>query len=109
MKRVSLLFIVSAALATTPAWAQPVGDGDWMWHSGWGWGGMMVGGGLLMVAFWVGVIVVIVLLVRGLAGSGTARGGDPSRPTALEILKERFARGEIDKAEYEDRRKTLGG
>jgi putative membrane protein len=32
----------------------------------------------------------------------------PPRRTPLDILKERFARGEIDKQEYEERRRVLG-
>lgn len=96
-----------AALWSSVAMAQPLGDRDFWWHPGLGWGHMMFGG-LMMIVFWGGVIVLIVLLVRliGVNGGG-GRGGTPMRPTALEILQERFAKGEIDKQEYEERRKLL--
>jgi putative membrane protein len=91
---------------TAPAWAQSPGDRDWMWHPAWGWGHMMFGG-LMMVVFWGTLIVLVVLLVRWLSGGGD--GVLRSRSSALQILQERFAKGEIDKAEYEERRKTLLG
>ena len=59
---------------------------SYWWHMGW------------MALFWIAVIVVIVLLARASAASG--RGGEP-RDTPEEILKRRYAKGEIDKDEYE--------
>jgi putative membrane protein len=48
----------------------------------------------------------VVLIVRWL---GVGAGGQaPAGKVPLDILKERFARGEIDKAEFEDRRRVLG-
>jgi putative membrane protein len=71
----------------------------------------MMFGGLGMLLFWGLIIVVLVLLVRALSGRSSdsgESGATPPRPTPLEILRERYARGEIDKAEFEERRKTLG-
>lgn len=67
----------------------------------WGW---VLFGTLHMLAFWVLVIGGIWLLVRLLAS-----GGERARreKTPIDILKERYARGEIDKAEYEQRRADL--
>jgi len=63
--------------------------------------GMMGGMGLLlMVALTVLIVVVVVQLFRH---GGTAR----PHHSALAILKERYARGEIDHEEYEERRKRL--
>ncbi len=102
---------LAAAFLSSPALAQGPGDGNWMWGYGPGsWGGMMVGGGLTMLIFWGGIILLVVLLARWIGGIGAAHHeAGPQRQTALEILQERYARGEIDKAEYEERRKTLAG
>jgi putative membrane protein len=73
---------------------------------GWGWGGgfWMIGGLLLMI----GVIVLVVWAVSNLSRTGRASTHDPSRPTPNEILRERFARGEISEAEFEQAKKVLG-
>jgi putative membrane protein len=92
-------------LAASPAFAQYYGDHGMWWGHGWGFGGMMFGG-LLMIVFWGSIIVLAVLAVRWIAGSGSERQAPP-RQNPLDVLKERFARGEIDKKEYEERRKTL--
>jgi putative membrane protein len=89
-----------------PSWAQPAVERDWMWHPAWGWGHMMFGG-LMMIVFWGSLIVLMVLLVRWLGGAGDS--APRSRGSALQILQERFARGEIDKEEYEERRRILNG
>lgn len=65
-------------------------------------------GGFGMIFFWGVLIVLVILLVRGFAG-GWPSVSQPRRSgsTALDILKERYAKGEISKEEYEERRKTL--
>ncbi len=78
----------------------------------WGWGMGLVGM-LLMVVFWVLVVAGAVWLISRL----TPRGGSyqapanwtPSTPqeTPLDILKRRYASGEITKAEYEQIRQDL--
>jgi len=71
-----------------------------MWAM-WGpWGVVMA---LLMLAFWVAVIAAVVLAIRWLAGQGRPVQGDH----ALEILRQRYARGEIDREEFEARRRDL--
>jgi len=65
---------------------------------GWGWGGMAFGG--IMMLLWFALIVaLIVFLFRWI--SGTSRRN--SNQDAFDILKQRYARGEIDAAELEER------
>lgn len=76
--------------------------GDHM--SGWGYALM----GVSMLAFWGLVITVIFAFVRYLGGGGQDRqAAPPGRPTAEEVLADRFARGEIDEQEYRQRLKAL--
>jgi putative membrane protein len=63
---------------------------------------------LWMLLFLAGVILLVVWGVRATSDSGQSRGGE-TRNRALEILEERFARGEIDREEFEERRSALGG
>lgn len=102
-----------AAIATPGwTWAQDVAAPDrYVYYPhmmGWGdgWAGMFFGPlfMLLLVALVVGLAVV--LFRRG--GESPSRGGaQPPGKTALDILKERYARGEIDQQEYETRRRVL--
>jgi putative membrane protein len=66
----------------------------------------MIFGPLFMILVLAVVIAIAVLLVRWLGGAGPHQ--MPPGRTPLDILKERFARGEIDKAEFEERRRVLG-
>lgn len=71
-----------------------------MWYPGGGW--WM---GVTIFVFWAGVIVLTVWASRGL---GTTQ-STSSRPTktALDVLEQRFVRGEIDTAEFEEKRRLL--
>ncbi len=61
-------------------------------------------GPLFMLLFWGLVILGLVALVRWLAQSGA---GKTREKTALDILKERYARGEINREEFEQKRTDL--
>ncbi len=75
---------------------------------GFGYGGMMFGG-LLMLLLTALVIVGVIWLVVTLArGSQTVAGPSATGPRPLEILKERYAKGEITKEQYEAMRRDLG-
>jgi putative membrane protein len=75
-----------------------------MWDSmHWGWSGW-VPFGLMHLLWWILIIAVIVALVRGIGGRPRRLRGEDR---ALEILRERYARGEIDKTEYEQRKRDL--
>ncbi len=72
--------------------------------------GMMAGGGMgiVMILFWSVLIVALVLVVLGSASGIRNRGHQTTAASdPLEILKRRYARGEIDKAEYETKRRDL--
>ncbi len=70
----------------------------------------MIFGPFFMILSLAAVIAVVVLLVRWLGGpSAWPSSTIPPMRTPLDILKERFARGEIDKDEYEERRRILSG
>ncbi len=64
-------------------------------------------GGIFMWLFWILLIAVIIWAAKAVLG---ANGGPKDKTkSALDILQERYARGEIDKVEYEQKRKDLSG
>ncbi len=76
-----------------------------------GYGGM---GMVVMVIFWVAIVGLAVLFLSALfpAADGSARRGPEAQTGAasgreLNALNERYARGEISKAEYEELRRAL--
>ena len=79
---------------------------EWQWEMHpmwwWGWGiGMMA----MMFLFWALVIVGLIVGIRWLLGKGKEEKSD----SAIEILRQRYARGEINKDEFEAKKKDLGG
>jgi putative membrane protein len=98
------------AILLTPAFAQS--DGYRNWHMGrymmgdWGmgWFGMIA-----MLLFWVFIIVGLVALIRWLlqqtGGRSQAGGGADSQ--AMAILKERYAKGEISRDEFESMKRDI--
>jgi putative membrane protein len=73
---------------------------DWMWAAMWG---MCGWGPLFVIVFWALVLAGLVLLVRWLFPRVQARSSDP----ALEVLRRRYAQGEISREEFETRRRDL--
>jgi putative membrane protein len=83
------------------------------WDWGFGWGGMLFGG-LMMIVFWGGLTAIIVLAIRAFTGNrnrsdyfNNTSTPDSPRETPLEMLQARYARGEISKEEYETIRQDL--
>lgn len=104
----------AAALAALPglAFAQAgpgpggfgYGPGMMWWDDGWT---TMFLGPFFMILVLAVIVMVAVAVLRS-AGMFTHGPAHPPQRTALDILKERFARGEIDAAEFESRRRLLG-
>jgi putative membrane protein len=67
------------------------------------WGGFAIFGGLGLL-FWILLIVAIVALVRG-----TRPAAQPPGAPAIGVLEERYARGEITREEFIERRTVLQG
>lgn len=71
---------------------------------------MMSGWGIIMMITWVLLIVVIVyVLMKLVQGSNNTDKSQNSRDEALEILKQRYAKGELSDEEYQQKKKILKG
>ena len=72
------------------------------------WGGWMPGfGWVFMLLFWVLVILGVAALVKWLAG-GVGENRPPPGKNARQILEQRYARGEIEREEFEQKKRDLG-
>ena len=76
-------------------------------YGGWDVGGMMgfLNGGIMMIIFWVLFAFLVIWIVREIKNSSSQSKSSDSR--ALDILKERYVKGEIDKKEFEEKKKDL--
>ncbi len=76
-------------------------SGPWFW----GWGLLWMA---MMTAFWLLVLLGLAFLVRWLWRAGSRVGlPQPADESAMEILKKRYARGEIGKEEFEAKKRDL--
>ena len=73
----------------------------WYMHEGMGW--WMALGGIWMVIFWGGLIALIVWGINKLSG----RSESIQKHTPLDVAKERYARGEIGREEFEQIKRNL--
>ena len=95
---------LALAAAPTAAMADPgrgwqMGPGPMMMSGGYG-----LVGGVMMLVLWAAVIALIVFAIKWLADS---QGGRRGRRDAMDLLRQRFAAGEIDEEEFKRRRKAL--
>lgn len=116
--RIASVAVAATGIVLTPAWvwaqqspeAPRYGYSPHMMDWGGGWFGMIFGP-LFMVLVLAVVIALAAFLVRWIGGPwhGTQppHNVQPGR-MPLDILRERYARGEIDKGEFEERRRVLG-
>ena len=90
---------------------------QWRGYEGWHMGPGMMGdwgmgwfGGIFMIVFWILLIIGLVFLIKWLVQSTKGDSGSSPRgasSNALEILRERYARGEINKQEFEEKKRDL--
>ena len=73
-------------------------------HGYWGGPGWGVVGGLVSLAFLVLVVLLVASLLRNRPGTGPV-----ASSSAIRILEERYARGEISRDEFLERRTALSG
>jgi putative membrane protein len=82
----------------------------WPGHMGGEWWMWLIGG-MMMLLFWGGVIALAFFAIRAITRSGRVdnepRSPSYPRGSSLDILKERYARGEISREEYLAMRKDL--
>jgi putative membrane protein len=71
---------------------------------GFGLGWMYLIGPIFMILFWAAIILLIIWLYKQIRGP---QAGPVQSESALEVLKKRYARGEIDKKEFEEKKKDL--
>lgn len=72
-------------------------------------GGDMMGGGVMMgvTLLFAGLVIGGVWLIGRAVGNGRSPGDSTAPNSAMRILEERYARGEIDRQEFTERRDTL--
>jgi putative membrane protein len=99
-----LIGLLSGVIVPASAWAQERPYDFWGMHPMWGmWGAWGIGMMFVMLVFWGLIIVGLVLGLRWLLTQGRESRSD----TALDILRQRYARGEIDREEFEAKKRDL--
>jgi putative membrane protein len=73
-----------------------------MGSGGYGWGWTLFGS-IFMILFWAAIILLIIWLYKQIRGPQEAARTE----SALDILKKRYAKGEIDNKEFEEKKKDL--
>ena len=77
----------------------------WFWGDGMGW--WMVFGGIWIVLFWGAIIVLVVWGIKKIVGRGGSGSGAAGQPTPLDIARDRYAKGDITREQFEQMKKDL--
>ena len=106
MRPTIFAFVLSAPLIAPTSGTELAQNNPYPYHMMWGGGWIM--GPIIMLLFFAIVIFAVVLVVRRLwpARPPTDPGSDGK--TAISILEERYARGEIEKEEFEEKKRVIG-
>ncbi|MDP2720281.1 MAG: SHOCT domain-containing protein [Dehalococcoidia bacterium] len=75
------------------------------WFDGMGWWIMF--GGLWMILFWGGLILLIVWAIKKIARIGESGPGAAGKSSPVDIARERYARGDISREEFEQIKRDL--
>jgi putative membrane protein len=104
----SLIFLSFVSVSESKVFAQWRGPGSWDMGPGMlGWGMLAWFAPLMMLIFWIAIILAIIFFIRWLIVSSRSRQSSASQESALEILKKRYARGEVGKEEFEEKKRDL--
>lgn len=101
----TLALALSIVSLTALAHGGAYGDHARAWGGMHGWG--MVVGPLVLLLILAAIAVLIALIVRWASGGGSESKGALRRKSAIDLLEERFARGEIDREEFLEKRRLL--
>lgn len=96
-----------AAKNTNPDFEGMMENWDWnnMMGSGWEGGLFLIMGGIMMILFWLVFILAAIALLRWLINNLEGKPAVSSR--AMDTLKEKYAKGEITKEEFEVKKKDI--
>lgn len=112
---VTTLSVLLASRVSADTSDIPGANGAYGYGHGMMWGGDyhggfdMIFGALFMILILVGIVVAVVYVLRLTTGHGMAPMAGQNGDKAMDVLKDRFARGEIDAAEFAERKKLLQG
>lgn len=82
---------------------------EWGMMSGWGGGGYGLFGMIIWLVILIAIVAGVVWLVRSMSYTGGAQLHLPRRSSGLDVLEERYARGEINRDEYLQKKRDISG
>ncbi len=105
---IGLGLLASGFLVSRTGWGM-FGYGSGMMNGDFGFGMMNGFGGILSIIFWIAIIALGVWLISDLVSRTNRQtpSGLPPAESALDILKKRYARGEITKEQFDETRRNL--